>query len=218
MREPRRRRPAVRGAVVRDPAQRLSNADRWLDRWLPLLVARAADTPVLELGCGAGLDTATLVAASLRVVALDRSAEQIAQARRRVPQAEFHVQDLRAPFPVAAPLPAIVASLSLHYFPWQETVALVRRIRATLAPGGLLLCRLNSARDHHYGASGHPPIEPGYYLVDGEPKRFFDRAAVVALFADGWILHDLAEHTVQRYAQPKVLWEFVAENATRRDE
>ena len=75
----------------------------------------------------------------------------------------------------------------------------------------MLLCRVNSSRDHHYGASGHPAIEPGYFRVDGEPKRFVDRAAVVALFADGWTVRHLEEHTVHRYARPKVLWEILAE-------
>jgi len=114
--------------------------------------------------------------------AVDLSPESIAKARTRVPQAEFHCQDLRAPFPVDA-AGVVVASLSLHYFPWPETEALVGRIRSVLSPAGVLLCRLNSTNDHHFGASGHPPIDENFYLVDGEPKRFFDRAAADRLFS-----------------------------------
>ena len=56
------------------------------------------------------------------------------------------------------------------------------RIRQVLVPGGLLLCRLNSTEDRHFGARGHPVIEPHYHLVDGTPKRFFTEAAVREMF------------------------------------
>lgn len=187
-------------------------ADRWLDPWLTLVAARAAGRPILELGCGAGRDTEVLAGAGHLVVALDLSASQVDAARSRVPSAQLYCQDVRGPFPAsAARARVVVASLSLHYFGWSETVALVERIRELLLPTGLLLCRLNSTNDVHYGAAGHPEIEKGFYMVDGRPKRFFDRAAVEALFADGWHTLSLQEQTVQRYAKPKVLWEIVAE-------
>ena len=46
------------------------NPDPWLVRWLPLVRERAGGTPVLELGCGRGQDTLSLVEAGLSVVAL----------------------------------------------------------------------------------------------------------------------------------------------------
>ena len=79
-------------------------------------------------------------------------------------------------------------------------------------PGGLLLCRLNSTADHHFGANGHQRLDDGhYYLVDGQPKRFFDRAAVERLF-DGrrWQRLALEEQVIDRYRQPKVAWMLVA--------
>jgi SAM-dependent methyltransferase len=127
-----------------------------------------------------------------------------------VPDAEFHCQDLRAPWPVER-AGVILASLSLHYFPWEETAALVERIHRTLRPGGLLLCRLNSTNDHHFGASGHRAIDTNYYLVDGEPKRFFDRAAVDRLFATGWRMLSNEEGVIARYDHPKSVWETILE-------
>src|SRR5262249_51119518 len=120
--------------------------DRWLERWLPLIGERAAGVPILELGCGGGRDSGDLAAAGHRVVGIDRSEMAIARARARVPSAEFHCQDIRAPWPVERAGVAL-ASLSLHYFPWDETAALVERIRRILQPRGLLLCRLNSTND-----------------------------------------------------------------------
>lgn len=187
--------------------------DPWLQRWLPMLAARSADACILELGCGSGQDSAALAAAGHAVVGIDRSERSIAGAKARVPSGDFHCQDIRAPFPVPpGAAGAVVASLSLHYFPWPETLALARRIRDALRPGGLLLCRLNSTNDHHYGASGHPEIEPDYYLVDGEPKRFFDRVAVERLFADGWRRIGLQEMVIDRYDHPKAVWEAILES------
>jgi SAM-dependent methyltransferase len=184
--------------------------DPWLARWLKLIGERAGGLPVLELGCGGGHDSAVLTAAGLPVVGVDLSVEAIERARQRVPSAEFHCQDISAPFPLAR-TGVVVASLSLHYFPWPETEALVERIRRLLVPSGILLCRLNSTNDHHFGASGHPRIDDDYYLVDGAPKRFFDRAAVDRLFSLGWRMQSVEERTIDRYDLPKAAWEVVPE-------
>jgi SAM-dependent methyltransferase len=186
--------------------------DPWLDRWLPTLIERAGSAPVLEIGCGSGDDTVTLAAAGLQVVALDLSPDALATARARVPQARFHCQDLREPFPIEQTgLGVVVASLSLHYFPWNETVAIVARVRALLRPGGLLLCRLNSTEDHHFGAGGHPQIEPDFYDVRGVPKRFFDAAAIERLFAAGWQCRSMTHEVSGKYGLPKALWEVLLE-------
>jgi SAM-dependent methyltransferase len=188
------------------------NHDPWLRRWLPLISARAGIEPILELGCGGGRDSAVLSAAGHRVVGVDVSEKAIANARAAVPSCEFFCQDIRAPFPVAR-TNVVLASLSLHYFPWDETQALVHRIRAALAPAGLLLCRLNATDDHHHGASGHPRLDENYYLVDGQPKRFFDQAAIEALFGAEWKVLHLEHRIVHRYEHPKALWELLAEPA-----
>jgi SAM-dependent methyltransferase len=195
---------------VTSPATEGLPGDPWLDRWLPLIERQAAAWPILELGCGGGRDSTTLAAAGHRVIGIDRSAKAIEKARQRVPAGTFQCQDLHAPFPVGeAAAGVVVASLSLHYFPWRETQELVRRVRRALMPGGLLLCRLNSTDDRHFGAIGHPAIEPNYYDVDGEPKRFFDRASVDRLFGDGWRMIECGEWVIDRYDHPKYVWEAV---------
>jgi len=197
-----------------ETAEVFSGKDLWLQRWLPLLAERSAGACVLELGCGSGQDSEMLAAAGHAVVGVDLSERAISGARARVPSAAFHCQDIRAPFPVApGRAGAVVASLSLHYFPWPETLALAQRIRETLREGGLLLCRLNSTNDHEFGASGHPEIEPNYFMVEGEPKRFFDRGAVERLFAHGWRMIALEERVIDRYDRPKAAWEAVLEPA-----
>jgi SAM-dependent methyltransferase len=166
---------------------------------------------VLELGCGGGEDSGVIANAGHRIVGIDLSAEAVAKARLAVPLGEFHCQDVRAAFPTGQSVGVIVASLSLHYFEWHETEVLVSRIRTALRPKGILLCRLNSINDHHYGASGHSRIADDYFLVDDKPKRFFNRKAVEALFAKGWRMRSAEEHTIHRYSQPKKVWEVVIE-------
>ena len=78
----------------------LATGDPWLARWLPLVAERSRGLAVLELGCGSGRDSAVLVAAGCRVVGVDLSAEAVERARQHVSSAEFHCQDIRAPFPV----------------------------------------------------------------------------------------------------------------------
>lgn len=187
-------------------------SDPWLQRWLALAVSHAGDGPVLEIGCGHGDDTAVLAGAGLKVTAFDLSRTAVAVARARVPSAGIECRDIRDPFPLGeAAAGLVVASLSLHYFGWEETVAIVQRIRQVLRPGGLLLCRLNATDDQHFGASGHPQIEPNYFLVDGQPKRFFDEADISRLFASGWLCRSQQHLVTRKYLQSKALWEVVLE-------
>lgn len=194
------------------------SSDPWLNRWLPLLLERASNRPILEIGCGSGEDTETLLAAGARVIAFDVSYDAVVRARHRAPAARILCQDVRQPFPHEEDaLGAIVASLSLHYFPWIETINLVTRIQHTLRPNGLFICRLNSTQDHNYGASGHPQIDQDYYLVNGEPKRFFSSTAVDKLFERGWTVLSQEHMVTGKYAQPKALWEVVVERDAQHD-
>lgn len=187
--------------------------DTWLQQWLPLIRSRASNSPILELGCGSGADTSILVNDGHEVMAIDRSAPDIAVAKIKAPAAAYYCQDMRTGFfpPQAVELGVVIASLSLHYFDWPETLMIVERIRSTLKIGGVLLCRVNSTNDHNYGASGHPEITKNYYLVDGEPKRFFDRQTVEALFASGWRTIAIEEKIIHKYEYPKSVWEVILE-------
>jgi len=188
--------------------------DRWLQRWLPLLAARAQGRPLLELGCGTGRDTAALLGAGHAVVALDRSLAALTVARLGARGATFVRQDLLEPWPSRdSGYGAVIASLSLHYFDWATTEGLVARVSAALGVGGVFICRLNSTRDHHFGASGHPLLEPNFFDVKGEPKRFFDHTDVDRLFARGWRVLSAEESVIDRYRAPKAAWELVLEPA-----
>jgi SAM-dependent methyltransferase len=169
---------------------------------------------VLEIGCGYGDDTVILTNAGLSVVGLDLSRNAVEATRRRVPSVSITCRDIRDPLPAeAADVGVALASLSLHYFTWEETLIIVDRVRLALRPGGALLCRLNSTDDRNFGADSSEEIEPGYVLVNGQPKRFFDEDTVRRLFDDGWNLVSLQHMTTEKYEKPKTAWEVVLERA-----
>jgi RimJ/RimL family protein N-acetyltransferase/ubiquinone/menaquinone biosynthesis C-methylase UbiE len=188
------------------------NKDPWLQQWLPLIRSRASNLPILELGCGSGADTVILVNDGHDAIAIDRSAPAIAAAKIKAPAAAYYCQDMRTAFPPnAVELGVVVASLSLHYFDWHETLAIVEQIRNSLKIGGVLLCRVNSTNDHNYGASGHPKIAENYYSVDSETKRFFDLPSIETLFASGWRTIAIEEKIIHKYKHPKCVWEVILE-------
>jgi SAM-dependent methyltransferase len=188
--------------------------DPWLERWIPTLRDVCAGAPLLEIGCGSGQDTRTLVSHGLKVVAFDLAPEEVAKAQVAAPEASITVQSVLEPFPLeGSGIGAVVASLSLHYFTWQETVSLVSRIHRTLRPGGLLLARFNSTEDTNFGAIGHPEVEPGLHLVNGQAKRFFSQADVNALFGLGWQVRNLEHRVTHKYKFPKSLWELCVASA-----
>lgn len=197
---------------TKDEERDTTQSDPWLEHRIAWLADRSRGRPVLELGCGEGRDTAILAAAGIAVVAVDNSAESLAVARSRVRGVGFVRADLRDPLPFAdAGFGVVVASLSLHYFSWADTVVIFDRIRRLLWQGGMLLCRLNSTNDVNYGAAGHPAIEADYYSVNGQPKRFFDRPAIAGVFREHWIVRQCDEQIVHRYHKPKAVWEVLAE-------
>ena len=197
--------------------------DRWLDRWLPSIgecIERVGSRQALEIGCGSGDDTVALVGAGLEVTAFDLSAKAAEACRARVPHAKVTQLDVRDRWPTEnARIAVVVASLSLHYFPWSETVRLFRRVREQLLPGGLLLCRLNSTEDVNFGAKGHPALgdaERSYFLVAGSPKRFFAAQDLDDLIRDsgpGWVIKALSHETTAKYGTTKAFWEAALERS-----
>ncbi|HEX6710242.1 MAG TPA: class I SAM-dependent methyltransferase [Rubrobacter sp.] len=187
--------------------------DNWLKRWQTVLES-SRDAPILELGCGSGQDARYLAELGFAVIATDFSEEALELTRRCAPDARLENVDLTCGLPYSdASFRVIVASLSLHYFPWLKTLEILDEVRRCLEPHGHLLARFNSTRDPHYSTAEKQQIEDNFYLVGGMPKRLFDRTSLDALFENGWEMAEADERVTRRYGGEKLVWEVAARKA-----
>jgi SAM-dependent methyltransferase len=98
---------------------------------------------VVDLGCGSGVLAGIVARAGYRVIGSDISDAMVAIARRRVPEAEFHVSSfISAAIPVSIAVTAIGEVLSYAFDARNGPQAandFFRRAYEALAPGGLQL-------------------------------------------------------------------------------
>lgn len=185
--------------------------DGWLVPFLPRL--SWAGMRVLELGCGPGNDARRLLDAGFEVFAFDR--QPVSGARERAPAAHFFRADLGRPLPLRTGMfDAAIASLSLHYLPWTETLGAVAEVRRVLRPGGVFLFRVNATDDIHHGAGQGVELEPNYFTAApgswAEAKRFFNEASIREATRGLFAIEHLEHRTIHRYEQPKQVWECLA--------
>ena len=104
------------------------------------LLAPQPEERILDLGCGDGALTETLVAAGCRVVAVDGSAAQIAAARARGLDAR-HARAESLPF--EGEFDAVFSNAVLHWIP--DADAVLASVHRALAPGGRFVAELGGA-------------------------------------------------------------------------
>lgn len=111
--------------------------ERWFfDRFGPALAGKR----VLELGCGAGRITRSLLDLTPDVTAIDLSPTMIAFCRRKLRRGRYIVGDLRSARQVAAgPYDAVVAGANvLDVLSHDDRIAVLADIAMLLDPGGVL--------------------------------------------------------------------------------
>jgi ubiquinone/menaquinone biosynthesis C-methylase UbiE len=111
-----------------------------------------------DLGCGTGQLAAALAPFVARVVAVDRSAEMLAAARRRLrgwPSVELRRGDLEVLPVVDGELDAAIVMLVLHHVP--DPAAVLRDAARSLRTGGrlLVLDMLPHDREEYRHQMGH---------------------------------------------------------------
>lgn len=197
-------------AVIPAHHPRVTSAppDPWLEPFLDSL--RATGARILDAGCGAGLDAAYLAARGFTVTAFDRRQPPAHPWR---PPVSFLLADVCAmPFRPGR-FDAVIASLSLHYLPWQQTLQAFSAAGELVRPGGRFLFRVNASDDLHHGAGQGEEIEPGFFRVPGsmvshsETKRFFTESDARAAVPRRFAIDHLAHRTIRRYDNPKQVWE-----------
>jgi ubiquinone/menaquinone biosynthesis C-methylase UbiE len=108
------------------------------------LLGQVAGKRVLDAACGPGLYAEELARRGARVVGFDHSPRFVELAAARVPQGEFHVQDLADPISWLpdASVDLVLFALALEYV--DDRVGVLRELRRVLRPdGALVLTRLH---------------------------------------------------------------------------
>jgi SAM-dependent methyltransferase len=106
-----------------------------------VLAKLPANTDVLELGCGPGVDAARL-ARGRRYVGVDLSTAQLAIARTHLPDETFRHADLtNVEFPLES-FDAVVSFYVFNHVPSAEQGRTCRRIHGWLRPGGFFCASL----------------------------------------------------------------------------
>jgi trans-aconitate 2-methyltransferase len=100
---------------------------------------------VVDLGCGPGNSTELLLERfpKAQITGTDNSEAMLASARARLPQARFEFSDIAGWVPHEAP-DLIYANAALQWVPDHE--ALIPRLFASLAPGGVLAVQMPDNR------------------------------------------------------------------------
>lgn len=198
--------------MTRPPQSRpLPKDSDWLAPHLPQL--GSGGKRLIEIGCGPGLDAATLLGAGFGVTALDRI--PLERAREHASGATLVRADLSRGLPFRnGVFHGAIASLSMHYLPWAETRTAFSEVRRVLADGAPFLFRVNATDDFAHGAGQGEELEPNFYRdashYHAATKRFFDETTVLAAVV-GWFKVAHLEHkTIYRYDEPKRVWECLA--------
>lgn len=167
--------------------------DAFLDRLTP-------GARVLELGCGAGKDSARIAARGFALDATDGSLAMVQKARERtdlpVRVMAFHELDAREDYD------AVWAHASLHHQPWAGLPDVFARIARALRGGGWFYAN--------------------YKLGDGETRddygrlyNFPPRADLLALYDTGaWDLPDIRDY--RDGGLDKVMRDWIAITARKR--
>lgn len=115
-----------------------------------LTIRLPAGARVLDIGCGAGVPIAQILAKRFQVTGVDISAEQIRRARQNVPHGAFIQSDIMAVDFPPAHFDAVVAFYSIFHLPREEHAELFRRIHYWLRPGGYFLATLTAYNEPAY--------------------------------------------------------------------
>jgi trans-aconitate 2-methyltransferase len=155
-----------------------------------------APTHVFDLGCGPGNSTELLVERfpAAQVVGTDNSEAMLASARQRLPGCRFEFGDV-AHFEALPPADLLFSNAVLHWVPGHE--ALLPRLFAQLAPGGVLAVQMPDNRDEPtHRLMREVAALPAYAGHIGEAARagaqilplaaYYDLLAPLAAEVDVW--------------------------------
>ena len=172
-----------------------SQYDGWLEQDSKIAtVVKGCKTPILDLGCGVGIDTLHLIEEGHQVVACDFSNVALEKVKQNIPEAVTRQFNIAEGIPFTdEQFELIIGNKSIHYFSEQQTRELIDEIYRNLKANGYFAFVVNSTKDDGFGAGQGTLLEKDFYEVRGTTKRFFSEESLKEFFD--------SEH-----------WEFIAMN------
>lgn len=166
---------------------------------------------MLDLGCGTGEDTVELATYGSRIVALDLDPDRVQSVPAEAAIGRI-VADIASGLPFRAGVFArVVASLSLHYLPSEDTTRAVAEVARVLVPNGWLLCRVNAVGDVNFGYGVGEEVEPSLFRQpEGHLKRFFDEEMLHRFLAPCFRLEQVTSRSILQHGIEKQTLECVA--------
>jgi uncharacterized protein YceH (UPF0502 family) len=160
--------------------------ERWL---LDRVSAQAAGGPVVEVGCGPGHVTAYLAESGADAIGVDLSPAMVAEARRRFPDGDYQVGDLRRLMrPTSASgWSAVLAWYSLIHLAASELPGALGALTRPLAAGGWLVVALHAGSEVRHNASWFE-VDVDLDLVLHEPAEIIGLVEAVGLVDVEWYL------------------------------
>lgn len=174
--------------------------DGWLEKNHKIRdILKECKTPILDLGCGVGIDTFHLVENGYKVVASDFSSEALKKVEQNIPEARTLQFNMKEKFPFINELfDIVIANKSIHYFSQEETRQIISELYRIIKPNGVLVFVVNSTNDSNFGAGQGRLIEDNYYEVRGTTKRFFDEESLKKFFdSEHWEFIYMDENAIE---------------------
>lgn len=169
-------------------------------------------TPIIDLGCGRGIDTLYLLEKGKEVIPCDYSENAIYQIKKNFTEIQrSECFDMVNGIPFEDNFTdMVIADLTLHYFLEKDTNKILEEIKRILKVNGLLIFRVNSINDVNFGAGKGEEIEKHLYQTDDNGyKRFFDENDIRYFFND-WDIGYIEEEETTKFGATKKVWRVLA--------
>lgn len=181
-----------------------STYDDWLNKYTKLF---RKDFKFVELGCGRAYCSNYLISEGFSdVIATDFSSEVLKMVQEENKDLQTMLFDMTGGLPFGDnSVDVVIADLCLHYFDSEMTKYIIKEISRVLKKDGYLLVRVNSTKEVQK-KNNLEKIEHNFYFEGNIYKRYFDEEDCYYYFKDFKVYY-LQESAMDRYDNPKVLWE-----------
>lgn len=181
-----------------------STYDDWLNKYTKLF---RKDFKFVELGCGRAYCSNYLISEGFSdVIATDFSSEVLKMVQKENKDLQTMLFDMTGGLPFGDnSVDVVIADLCLHYFDSEMTKYIIKEISRVLKKDGYLLVRVNSTKEVQK-KNNLEKIEYNFYFEGNIYKRYFDEEDCYYYFKNFKVYY-LQESAMDRYDNPKVLWE-----------